>query len=264
MADKKLMLGHKVRRLRRAENLTQAQMAADLEISPAYLNLIEHNQRPVTAQVLVKLASTYDLDLGSFAKDDEGELIQRMQEIFTDPALDDIRLSRQDYRDLAALSPEVVLALQTLSDRLREQRDQLDASALTGASSEAVGAQDPQNEVRDFFHESENHFPTLERLAEDIRQEAGLLRITHNHDAAQKLEPLLGATIKRMPPKIMGTILRRFDAHGGRLMVSEVLDRPSEAFQVCVQLILNQHRKALDQVLHHQVFNLPAARSLAR
>ena len=141
MADKKLMLGHKVRRLRRKENLTQAQMAADLDMSPAYLNLIEHNQRPVTAQVLVRLASTYELDIASFAKDDEGELIQRMQEIFNDPALDDISLARQDYRDLAALSPEVVLALQTLADRLREQREQLEAAALEGSQIEAAGHQ---------------------------------------------------------------------------------------------------------------------------
>ena len=52
MSDKKLLIGPKVRRLRLDQQLTQAQMAADLEISPAYLNLIESNQRPVSAQVL--------------------------------------------------------------------------------------------------------------------------------------------------------------------------------------------------------------------
>ena len=53
MSDKKLLIGPKVRRLRVDQQLTQAQMAADLDISPTYLNLIESNQRPVTAQVLV-------------------------------------------------------------------------------------------------------------------------------------------------------------------------------------------------------------------
>ena len=46
---RKLYVGPQVRRLRRERGLTQAQMAADLEISPSYVNLIERNQRPVSA-----------------------------------------------------------------------------------------------------------------------------------------------------------------------------------------------------------------------
>ena len=53
--EKKAMLGNKVRRLRRDRSLTQAQMAERLGISASYLNLIEHNQRPVTVQLLLKL-----------------------------------------------------------------------------------------------------------------------------------------------------------------------------------------------------------------
>src|SRR5438874_384059 len=44
--SQKLMLGHKVRRLRRESGLSQAQMAEQLGISPSYLNLIEHNHYP--------------------------------------------------------------------------------------------------------------------------------------------------------------------------------------------------------------------------
>ena len=40
-----LKLGAKVRAMRRKEQLTQTQLADRLEISPSYLNLIEHNQR---------------------------------------------------------------------------------------------------------------------------------------------------------------------------------------------------------------------------
>ena len=32
--------------------MSQVQLAQELEISPSYLNLIEHNQRPVTAYVI--------------------------------------------------------------------------------------------------------------------------------------------------------------------------------------------------------------------
>ena len=117
MSDKKLLLGPKVRRLRKEQRLTQAQMAADLDISPAYLNLIEHNQRPLSAQVLVKIASTYDIDLASFAKDDAPERAARLKALFADPALGDLRLNAQDFADMTALSPEASAAILALGER---------------------------------------------------------------------------------------------------------------------------------------------------
>ena len=41
MSEKKLMVGHKLRRLRQEHGLTQAQMADEIGISTSYLNLIE-------------------------------------------------------------------------------------------------------------------------------------------------------------------------------------------------------------------------------
>ena len=55
MSDR-AQLGSKVRRLRQAHGLTQVDMAKRLGISPSYLNLIEHNQRPLTRSLLMKLA----------------------------------------------------------------------------------------------------------------------------------------------------------------------------------------------------------------
>ena len=48
--------GSRIRALRRREGLSQARMAERLRISPSYLNLIEHNQRPMSALVLLRLA----------------------------------------------------------------------------------------------------------------------------------------------------------------------------------------------------------------
>ncbi len=264
MSEKKLMLGHKVRRLRRQENLSQAQMAADLDISAAYLNLIEHNQRPVSAQVLIKLASAYDLDLASFAKDDEAELIQRFHEIFADPSLQEIKLAKQDLRDLAALSPEVVTAIQIMSDRIKQQREQLQSSQAMDMDSQHLEAYDPNGEVRDFFHEHANHFPDLEALASDIRRTAGLNAPRDNHQAVEALSGLLNMRVQLMPMQVMGSILRRYDIHQRRLMLNEVMDHASQAFQIAVQLVLEQHRSKLDQVLGPHPFHHRAAPGLAR
>ena len=70
MAQEKLLAGHAVRRLRRAQGLTQAAMAEALGISPSYLNLIERNQRPVPATLLVRMAGTYDFDREQYVATD--------------------------------------------------------------------------------------------------------------------------------------------------------------------------------------------------
>ncbi|MFN5779602.1 MAG: helix-turn-helix domain-containing protein, partial [Novosphingobium sp.] len=62
MPDALLLAGPAIRRLRKREGLTQSAMAAQLGISPSYLNLVERNQRPLSARLLVRLAEAFDFD----------------------------------------------------------------------------------------------------------------------------------------------------------------------------------------------------------
>ena len=57
---RKLFAGMRIRRLRRDLGLTQAVMADSLGISTSYLNLIERDQRPVSAQILIKMVDVFD------------------------------------------------------------------------------------------------------------------------------------------------------------------------------------------------------------
>ena len=83
--EKKLFIGPRLRRIRRDFGLTQAKMAEELDISPSYLNLIERSQRPATAQFLIKLAGTYDVDIRALASDTEHQALGELREIFADP-----------------------------------------------------------------------------------------------------------------------------------------------------------------------------------
>ena len=49
MAERKLYLGRRLKRLRAELGLNQSAMAAEIGVSPSYLNHLERNQRPVTA-----------------------------------------------------------------------------------------------------------------------------------------------------------------------------------------------------------------------
>src|SRR5258706_15468288 len=84
-AKQPLRLGGKVRRLRQDARLTQAQMAEQLAISPSYLNLIEHNQRPVTVPVLLKLAQRFAVDLQALTAEPDGHLLSELIPAFPGP-----------------------------------------------------------------------------------------------------------------------------------------------------------------------------------
>ena len=58
VAERKLYLGPKLRLLRRELGLNQSQMAEELGVSPSYLNHLERNQRPLSAQMLLRFAQT--------------------------------------------------------------------------------------------------------------------------------------------------------------------------------------------------------------
>ena len=61
------LIGRTIRRLRSERRLTQQALAVRLGISASYLNLIEHDQRAVTASLLIKLGETLRVDLATLS-----------------------------------------------------------------------------------------------------------------------------------------------------------------------------------------------------
>src|SRR5688572_33296719 len=105
--ERKLYLGGRVRRLRRELGLNQSAMAAEIGVSPSYLNHLERNQRPVTAQVLLRLAQAYDVDLKSLTIEGEGTAMEDLAEIFSDPLFSDIGIPRYELVEVADNAPSV-------------------------------------------------------------------------------------------------------------------------------------------------------------
>src|SRR5437660_12931375 len=94
-------LGSKIRGLRRREGLTQIDLAARLEISPSYLNLIEHNQRQLPAHLLVKAAKIFNVEIDAFADDSQSRVTADLQEVFGDALFEEDQVTTNDVRELA-------------------------------------------------------------------------------------------------------------------------------------------------------------------
>ena len=142
-------------------------------ISPSYINLIERNQRPVTAQILLRLAETYDLDLRDLATADEDRFFAELNEIFSDPLFRQIDLPKQELRDLAELCPGVTHSLQRLYAAYTEARrgETLVAAQMADRDEGARFEANPIERVRDLIEANRNYFPELEQAAENLRDE---------------------------------------------------------------------------------------------
>ena len=105
MADQKLFAGHAVRRLRRGAGLTQAAMAETLGISPSYLNLVEKNQRPITAVVMLRLAEAFDFDPRALAASEPGGGAEAIRRRLADPMFADLEVDRTQVEEWLAEDP---------------------------------------------------------------------------------------------------------------------------------------------------------------
>ncbi|SOD92632.1 helix-turn-helix domain-containing protein [Caenispirillum bisanense] len=266
--DGKVMLGHRIRRLRRELDLTQAQMAERLGLSPSYYNLIENNHRPVTARLLIKLSQAFDIEIHTFADTEESRLAGELTEVFADPLFREADIKRQDVREVAAVAPSLGEAVLELYHAYHE------AHVAIRALSERVADRDklqllqtkafPLEEVRDFFQANENHFPALEEAAEELwtkaRLEAGELYrgLTEHLMQAHRIR------VKRMPVDVMGHAIRRFDRHSHRLLLSELLSPQARVFHLAVQVGLLELEPLFRRIVETASLSTAEARGLAR
>ena len=265
---KKIMLGHKVRRLRRDQGLTQARMAERLSISPSYLNLIEHNQRPITVDLLLRLAQAFDVDLQSFAQDDSQRLLGALQEVFGDPLFESAGIRRQDIADLASAGPTVAGALISLYQSYRALRE--DARLLTEHTDQRLDIDMASTfssgleEARDFFNGRGYYFDELEQAAEEVWQVGGLEPGNVYRGLVDYLEKELTIRVKLMPSEVMGATRRRYDRHGRRILLSEMVPAASRSFQLAVQVGLIKYRPLLDRLVGEAGFSTDANARIGR
>lgn len=236
-------LGPRLRRLRRDLGLTQAQMATDLEISPSYVALIERNQRPITADLLLRLARTYKLDLDQLARDEGPQLGARLQAVLRDPLFADLDLPPLEASDAAANFPslaEGMLRLYSAYQRDHATVADFSAESISRAGSEST-APDPVAEARQFIATRRNSFPALddasERLADSVTSEGGL-------EAWFKARH--GLRVRYLPPEVLAGSLRRYDRHREEILLNDTLDGPSRRFQLALQLVYIALRRDLD------------------
>lgn len=266
MAER-LLLGAKIRSLRRREGMTQVQLAERLSVSPSYLNLIEHNRRAVTAELLIGLARAFSVDLKSFAGEDDARLAADLLEVFGDSLFEGHELQSAEVRELATLSPSVARAVLQLYQSYRGARESTASlAARLAEGDEPAGIERPQlpsEEVSDFIQRHGNYFEPLEEGA-DMLWRSSLLAGDLFEAMVRYLDDHYGVEVRIETVGRMRGAVRRYDAKGRRLLLSEALRRGSRNFQVAYQVGLLAQGSVLDRFAKDPLLTTDASRALAR
>ncbi|MET0273305.1 MAG: short-chain fatty acyl-CoA regulator family protein, partial [Phenylobacterium sp.] len=245
--DRKLFLGARLKRLRRDLGVTQTRMAEDLGVSPSYFNLLERNQRPVTAQVLLRLAEAYDLDLKSLSSDPESASATGLTEVFSDQMFRDLSVAKHEVAEVADSAPGVAEAIVRLYRAYLDQRRMTDLGAVgrpeDGALQPVVM---PSDWVRDFIQAQKNHFGELEEAADALSSDLRPEPQDFATAARRRLAERHGIQVRVVPVDVLPESVRRFDHHRKRLFLSEVLTGAGRAFSLAYQLSLLEHGTLLD------------------
>jgi predicted transcriptional regulator/transcriptional regulator with XRE-family HTH domain len=260
----KTFVGSRVRQLRSERGFSQAALAQMLDISPSYLNQIEHDVRPLTVAVLMRITDLFGVDATFFASQDDTRLVAELREVTMDRDLGvDVDLS--EIAEIVSAHPTLARAMVNLHQRYRLTTTQL-ASATEDRFSDGSGSRSitmPHEEVRDYFYQRQNYLHELDTAAEDLTVRMRMHRADLAAELSDRLVRVHGVHIvKRMD--LGDTVLHRFDPATKTLEIGGHLPSGQTVFKLAAELAYLEFGDLIDTLVDEGNFTSDDSRTLAR
>ncbi|GGX88268.1 short-chain fatty acyl-CoA regulator family protein [Streptomyces hiroshimensis] len=170
----KTYAGARLRRLREERRLSQAEFARVLAISPSYLNQMEHDSRPLTVPVLLRLTEAFGVDPAFFSETDTTRVLADLREALADE-ISAARVSPSDLSELASRLPAIASVLLDLGRRNQALTERLaEASDGRGGAPGPAAQRSPHEEIREFFYRRQNYLHDLDVAAEKLAAGLGI------------------------------------------------------------------------------------------
>lgn len=266
----KTYVGSRLRQLRRERDLSQASLAATLGLSASYVNQIEHDVRPLTVPVLLRITEAFGVDATFFSRDDDSRLLAEVQDVMLDREINPSSIELQELSEMVYNHPQLARAMVEMHRRYRNVRDKLSIAVDNRHNSpeerrpiaEAVSM--PHEEVRDFIYARQNYFDTLDRRAEAIAAQLGWQPYDARamEDAiSRRLQLDHNVTIETSTEE--SGVLHHFDTETRVLTVHARLNPGQKAFRLATELGYLEANDLIEGIVDDGHWTTPEARTLA-
>ena len=264
MVVPKTFVGSRVRQLRNERGFSQAALAQMLEISPSYLNQIEHDVRPLTVAVLLRITEVFGVDATFFASQDDTRLVAELREVTLDRDVD-VDIDPAEIADVVGAHPALAKAMVNLHRRYRITTAQL-AAATEGRFNDGSGngaITMPHEEVRDYFYQRQNYLHELDTAAEDLTVRMRLHRDDLAGDLSRRLTQVHGVRIASRID-LGGEVLHCYDPATRTLEMSSHLSGGQQVFRLAAELAYLEFGGLIDTLVDGGKFTSDESRTLAR
>src|SRR5271155_2667106 len=234
-----------------------------LEISPSYLNQIEHDVRPLTVAVLLRITEVFGVDATFFASHDDTRLVAELREVAMDRDLD-IEVDMPEVAEIVNGHPGFARAMVNLHRRYRITTAQL-AAATEERFSDGSGSGSitmPHEEGRDYFYERQNYLHEPDTAAEELTVRMRMPRAGLVRDLSDRLTSVHDVRIKRMD--LGDNVLHRFDPETRTLEIGGHLPSGQYAFKLAAELAYLEYGSLIDGLVAEGSFTSDESRKLAR
>ena len=260
----KTFVGSRVRQLRSERGFSQAALAQMLEISPSYLNQIEHDVRPLTVAVLLRISEMFGVDATFFSSQDDTRLLAELREVTMDRDLD-IDVDPAEIADVVNAHPALARAMVNLHRRYQITTTQLAAATedrySDGSGSGAITM--PHEEVRDYFYQRQNYLHELDTAAEDLTIDLRMHRGDLARDLSDRLKAVHGVHIVARTD-LGDTVLHRYDPATRRLEIGSHLSSGQQVFKMAAELAYLEFGGLIDKLVADGKFTSEESTTLAR
>ncbi len=235
----------------------QQALAKRLAISTSYLNQIEHNQRPLTAAVLVGLTRVFRVDASVFSDGTEDRLLVDLRDALSDSALMETEIGLSELKAAIQHAPTVArtaIKLQASHRALADRFQALDSALSGSGENRSANVAFPYEEVRDFFHAIGNYVDPLDRQAEQLSAE---LESGFEHLADALIDRLAsrhGISVVIDRSLLANLPVRRLERGARRLTIDGQAERPSQIFALAHQVALLEASEAIQKIVDQAAF----------
>ncbi|WP_337192669.1 helix-turn-helix domain-containing protein [Novosphingobium silvae] len=257
MVQRRIFAGANIRNLRKARGLRQSELASLLGISPSYLSQVESDDRALTPTLNDSLRRHFPVEWQDIPTDQAAELLHAFEEALNS-SVSPVGHTTAQVRKIVEQFPEFAERFIHLNRDHRTAIQRLEMLDEAIGANNAAGGRLPWEEVRDWFHNTNNYVDTLDRAAEAFSE-----TISDAHDSPSTTQMVQWLERQGTSLRFSGNgPVRRYDNLTDTLTINTAKTNESARFHISWHIASTAFNAEIADISQNAILKSETARHL--